>query len=263
MTDYDSNGGTPTETSQRVDYSTPLFDEVNGMPDAPDTVPWCPEDEVAGVVPMHGAGMDSIIPKNHRLPAVSFEAYTVFAVAGTGLNNTLPFPANSLGVDNYSPAWCRVADNIYVPPYTMGWVFRIPSSRKEARVHWEAPSGFTNPPIIDGVTTWARIEWYEESLAPKTGVPIATSMTLATGQASPTGTATSIRGARGSRVGGLVVTNTDSANTVYLGGTNAVTTTTGEALLPGQSISFVKYQGAVWGVTSGATVVVTYAEEDI
>ena len=51
MSDYDSNGGTPTETSQRVDYSTPLYDEVNGMPDAPDTVPWCPEDEVSAWFP--------------------------------------------------------------------------------------------------------------------------------------------------------------------------------------------------------------------
>lgn len=165
MPDYDSNGGTPTShISTHPDYSTPLYDEVNGTPDMPDTVPWCPEEDVADVVPMHGAGMDSIIPKAHRLPEVAYGSLTVYTTNGTGVDRNLGFPINSIIVSNWTPQWARVSDQ-WVPPFGLNGVLKVPSANSSAKVIWEAPPGFTQPSTLTGGTL--LVQFCEEPLAPQ------------------------------------------------------------------------------------------------
>lgn len=79
-----------------------------------------------------------------------------------------------------------------------------------------------------------------------------------TGQVSVANTATQIVAANASRAG-VVITNTSSTATVYLGKDNTVTTTTGQALLPGNSIT-LPVVGTVYGIVASSTQTVTYAE---
>lgn len=86
-------------------------------------------------------------------------------------------------------------------------------------------------------------------------------------QVSVTNAATQIIAANSGRLG-LVVTNTDSTATCYLGPTSGVTSTTGHALPAGQSVSLEvvagqagNWTGALFGITASATITVTYLEE--
>ena len=81
----------------------------------------------------------------------------------------------------------------------------------------------------------------------------------ATGQATITGTATQIIGARATRAG-VIITNAGTTD-VYIGFNNTVTTSTGD-LLTGTAGAFVSipYTGAVWGITGGSSETVTYLE---
>lgn len=255
---------TPDAPEVHPDYSIPLYDELNGMPDMPDTVPWCPEEDVAGVVPMMGAGMDSLIPKSHRLPAVAYRSTAFFTTNGTALYAPLDHPANSVSVNNYSGQWCRVGNDIWVPPMSVGWLFVLPSSTKNAQVAWEAPTGSTQTPSVSG--SLVRTQWFEEQLIPESGFPIASavgpSATLNTSQVSVT-TGTSILAANGARRT-ITIFNTAAAggNVVYIGATSSVTTSTGAAIPPQGSITLSNYSGAVFGsATGGSATTVTVAEE--
>lgn len=256
--------GTPTESpAVHDDYSLPLYDEVNGMPDMPDTVPWCPEEDVASVVPMHGAGMDSVIPKDHRLPRVSYMARTFHDTNGTSRNESLGFPANSVIVSNWTPQWAKVAGEA-IPPYTIGWVFRLNQSETGAKVSWEVPTGFTQPASVTGALL--RHEWCEELLTPKPGVPIYSGMSpsaaLNTSQVSVT-TGSSILAANGARRT-VTIFNTAASggNVVYIGSASTVTTSTGGAIPPQTGFTLSNYSGAIFGsATGGSATTVTVTEE--
>ncbi len=262
-----NQSGTPTEEYGNAvypDHSTPLFDEVNGMPDMPDTIPWCPEDDVASVVPMHGAGMDSIIPKAHRLPAVAYRNTTLFTANGTAITQTLDHPANAVGVHNYSGQWVRVNQDIWVPPMSIGWVFVLPSSTKNASIAWETPAGSTQTPSVSGALV--RAQWFEEQLTPETGLPLypagGPSGALNTSQVAVT-TGSTILAANGARRT-VTIFNTAASggNVVYIGGTSAVTTSTGGAIPPQTGFTLSNYSGALFGsATGGSSTTVTVTEE--
>ena len=59
----------------------------------------------------------------------------------------------------------------------------------------------------------------------------------------------------------LVVTNTHATITMYIGGASGVSSSNGQAVPAGQSISFNFYIGAVWGKSASSSVTATYAEE--
>lgn len=261
------NNGTPTEEYENAvypDHSTPLEDEVNGMPDMPDTIPWCPEDDVASVVPMYGAGMDSIIPKGHRLPAVAYRNTVLFTANGTNINQTLDHPANTCRIDNYSGQWVRINDHEWIPPMSLGWVKVFPSSTKNASVVWEAPTGSTQTPSISGALV--RTQWFEEQLKPATGVALypagGPSGVLNTSQVSVT-TGTVVLAANGARRT-VTVFNTAASggNVVYIGGTSGVTTSTGGAIPPQTGFTLSNYSGGLWAsATGGSATTVTVTEE--
>ncbi len=262
-----NQSGTPTEeygSAVYPDHSLPLEDEVNGMPDMPDTIPWCPEDDVASIVPMYGAGMDSVIPKAHRLPTVAYRNTTLFAADGTNSSVTLDHPANSVAVDNYAGEWLRVNQDIWVPPMSIGWVFVLPSSTKNAAVQWEAPGGSTQTTKLSGSV--ARVQWFEEQLKPATGVALypagGPSGALNTSQVAVT-TGSTILAANGARRT-VTIFNTAAAggNVVYVGGTSAVSTTTGGAIPPQTAFTLSNYSGALFGsATGGSSTTVTVTEE--
>ena len=56
------------------------------------------------------------------------------------------------------------------------------------------------------------------------------------------------------------VKNADAAINVYIGGTDAVTTSTGHLLKPGEAIGFEGYVGPVYAIASSGTPTVTTIE---
>lgn len=82
---------------------------------------------------------------------------------------------------------------------------------------------------------------------------------LNTGQLT-TGAAAQLIAGNGERRS-LVVTNTDTTNSVGVGTSASLTTANGQILLPLQSISFQFYIGAIWVVAQAGTPKVTFAEE--
>lgn len=174
-----------------TDYSTPLYDEVNLVEDYPDTVPWCPEEDVAGVVPMVGAGMDSIVPKSHRLPRVAYGNFSAYAQNGTPFGPTnVGFPVNAVIVSNWTPQWAKVAGE-WIPPFSSNGVIRIPSASSSASISWEAPPGFTQPATTSGALL--KAVFCEEPLSPK----------AFTSLASATGSGATVSG---DTVAGMVLT---------------------------------------------------------
>jgi hypothetical protein len=79
----------------------------------------------------------------------------------------------------------------------------------------------------------------------------------ATGQASVTSSPQIIVPENLSRAG-VLITNTDSTNPIYVGNAD-VTALTGEYVFAGNSIS-IPVTNEVWGVTSGPAVLITYME---
>ena len=263
-----SNGGTSTDAgtpdSMREDYSTPLYDEVNGMPDMPDTIPWCPEDDPTGVVPMHGAGMDSIVPKSHRLPAVAYGSMTLYTANGTGIQQNVDFPINSAIVWNYSPQWVLINREIWVPPNSIGGVIRLTHASQAADISWGAPPGSTQLASVTGAL--CVVQFCEESFEPQQFTNVAPagspSGTLNTSQVAVT-TGTSIIAANGAR---RTVTIFNAAatggNAVYIGPTSTVTTTTGGQIPPQTALTLSNYSGAIYGsATGGSSTTVTVTEE--
>ncbi len=61
----------------------------------------------------------------------------------------------------------------------------------------------------------------------------------------------------------LVITNTSATLAVYIGKDNTVTSSTGQALLASQSISFENYIGPVWGIAASTSVTVSFGEETV
>ncbi len=90
-------------------------------------------------------------------------------------------------------------------------------------------------------------------------VQIAAGATLNTGQLAVTTTAAQVVGQNLNRYS-VVITNTGTT-TVYLGG-SAVTTTTGQALPAGQSITF-RTTVAIYAIAAGTGNTLTYAEESL
>lgn len=84
------------------------------------------------------------------------------------------------------------------------------------------------------------------------------SYSFSTGQAPVTGVASPIVGANAAR-SGIVISNTDATNTVYLIENTSGTTSTGHYLPAGASIGFSTTL-AIYGITSGPSVVVTYLQ---
>ena len=79
----------------------------------------------------------------------------------------------------------------------------------------------------------------------------------ATGQIAVLSTVTAIVGVNATRRA-VLVTNPDTTTTVYIGSA-AVTTSTGQALLPGNSLS-LPTTAAVYGRTTGSTITVSFIE---
>ena len=248
-----------------TDYSTPLYDEVNLVEDYPDTIPWCPEEDVAGVVPMVGAGMDSIIPKSHRLPRVAYGNFTTYAQNGTGFGPTnVGFPVNAVIVSNWTPQWAKVSGE-WIPPFSINGVIRMPSATPSASVSWEAPPGFTQPATTSGALL--KAVFCEEPLSPKSFSTLesaigggADATTLNTGQVSITTAATLIKAANTARRTITVKNPVTNGAAVFLG-TSTETATTGHELDPGDAITFSNYTGALYGITAAVTETVTFAEE--
>ena len=78
-----------------------------------------------------------------------------------------------------------------------------------------------------------------------------------TGQLTLTSSAIEILPENLSRAG-VMVTNTDTVNNVYVGNGD-ITAGSGEVLFPQESIT-IPVTNAVWGITSGPSVLVTYME---
>ena len=92
-------------------------------------------------------------------------------------------------------------------------------------------------------------------------IPVSQTLTgaanTAFGQISVANTATSIVGARATRRG-VLITNPSTSVTVYIGPSN-VTTTTGQALLAGNSLS-IPTVGTVYGIVASGTQTITFVE---
>jgi hypothetical protein len=267
MPDYNSNGGTPTdEVSVHPDYSLPLYDEVNGMPDMPDTVPWCPEEETSGVVPMVGAGMDPIVPKTHRLPEIAYGSFSVFTANGTGVAQNVGFPINAVIVDNYTPQWCRIG-NQWVAPFSINGVLKVPSSTKQAEVVWEAPTGVTQPASVSGALL--RATYCEEPLDPSaftvlsgggtsgSSGAVATAATATNTNVASSATSVTILASNASRRGASVFN--DSTQILYLDLAGDVASTTNYTVqlatnafyeLPPPAIYTGKITG-IWAAANG------------
>ena len=81
---------------------------------------------------------------------------------------------------------------------------------------------------------------------------------FSTGQATITATASPIVPYNAAR-SGIVITNTDATNAIYIIENTAGTTGTGHYLPAGASIGF-STTGAIYGITSGPSVVVTFLQ---
>ena len=81
---------------------------------------------------------------------------------------------------------------------------------------------------------------------------------FSTGQAMVTATATPIVGANAAR-SGIVITNTDATNAIYIIENTSGTTSTGHYLPAGASIGFSTTL-AIYGITSGPSVICTFLQ---
>jgi hypothetical protein len=145
-----ANSGDGTNTDDHgynayPDQSVILLDEWGNQMDTPDTVPWNPDADTTGVLPMHGAGMDPLIPKAHRLPAVNYNSFTNWESNGSNYGPVdVGFPINAIIISNWTPQWVKVGGE-WVPPFGINGVIKLPSSTTQATIAWEAPPGVTQP----------------------------------------------------------------------------------------------------------------------
>lgn len=80
----------------------------------------------------------------------------------------------------------------------------------------------------------------------------------ATGQVTLSASASQIVSSRATRRA-IMVTNTDAAIKVYVGTSNAVTTSTGQIVPVGLSVS-IPITAAVWAIAASGSPVITYTE---
>jgi hypothetical protein len=59
----------------------------------------------------------------------------------------------------------------------------------------------------------------------------------------------------------IVLTNTSTSVTVYVGNSTSVTSSTGHALLPGCSLTLDRSYSSVYGITASSSATVTFLEE--
>lgn len=83
--------------------------------------------------------------------------------------------------------------------------------------------------------------------------------TLNTGQATAGAAAQLV--AQNANRRSIVVTNTDSTNSIGVGTSSSLTTANGQIVPALQSISFQFYTGAIWIIAQAGSPKVSYAEE--
>lgn len=108
-----------------------------------------------------------------RLVARTSNAGT-FVNGGRSLDAQFITQIQSLAVDNYSGRWLLVGqEGLLIPPYTIGWVGNLYSSKLSASIVLSTPT-FQNAPN----TSWVNIEgevvvsFYDDALAPSPGYSI-------------------------------------------------------------------------------------------
>lgn len=163
---------------------------------------------------------------------------------------------------------------IFIPPNTAGWQFPA-RPYSTFLLLYEAPQGLAQPALVaNAVITITELE--EEVKSPVEGSPAnpggvgtsapsvspgARGATLNTNQVSCPTTANGalIIAANANRFT-VTIKNTDASNPVAIAQTGAGTAT-GHQLAAQDAVTFSNYTGPLYGVATGAAVVVSYAEE--
>lgn len=230
------------------------------------------EDRVQGWrAPEGHPPQDIPVPKDSRFPHVTSNSFTFATTVGTNLTGNIPFGrANSVRVDNYTNQWVLVGGKTYgffIQPYSYGWMFALPLGETTAYLHFDAPQGQTQPPQVNG--GYCYTTWYEERFSSEAGVLIFSSAsgggagvsnTLNTGQVSVAATATQVIAANTNRFTITVKNPVSNTNPFFIGGSSAVTDTTGSELDPGDALTLSNYKGAVWA-DCASTQTITFIEE--
>ena len=84
------------------------------------------------------------------------------------------FPINTIMIDNSTVMWAYWPEvGVWVPPFTMGKVFRFDGSRRK-RVWWENPPALAAPvaPTAAQSLQFARVTFYEELLPEASGFQV-------------------------------------------------------------------------------------------
>lgn len=139
-------------------------------------------------VPRPGAGQDSPIPKDARLPETppNYLAFEVTQATAQPqgvevLGGQLGFPARTVMVDNLTPQWVYVRNcRRYIAPYTLGVIYPIIDAAEIASCRFEVPPGttaaFTQPTANAG--SRVILLFVESQLDPSPGVLLQTVASL-------------------------------------------------------------------------------------